>query len=72
MKRRHFIGAVSALFAAPAVASVTPVPAPPPIPQVKRMDGCAFVLGVATETVHAGEFVQIQTRGPAQVKISHR
>lgn len=36
---------------------------------VKRADGRAFILGVATETVHAGDFVQIQTHGSATVNM---
>jgi hypothetical protein len=74
MNRRGFLGAVSAVFVAPAVGS-TKLDAPatalldPPL-QVKRADGMRYIVGIATETVNAGDFVQIQTSGPARMTMT--
>ncbi len=38
-------------------------------PRIERADGRRFIVGVATETVHAGDFVQIQTRGAVNVRV---
>lgn len=72
MKRRGFIGAVATLIAAPVVGAAMPDRAMVDNPdthddgkpvRVMRADGKAFIVGVAMETVHVGDFVQIQTRG---------
>lgn len=82
MNRRGFLGAMGAFVAAPIV-GVPPrttarsapcgatVEAPAPL-KVERANGCKFILGVATETVRAGDLVQIQTYGPATVRIEER
>lgn len=40
----------------------------PAVP-ICRADGKAFILGVATESVCAGDFVQIQIQGPATIRV---
>lgn len=72
MNRRGFLGALGAFAAAPAIGAVKPDAPPPPAttpPSVCRADGKAFIVGIATETVHVGDYVQIQTRGPATIHV---
>jgi hypothetical protein len=72
MNRRGFLGTIGALgtaIAAPSVVSVrAQTPSVAAIP-IEPADGRRFVLGIATKTVHAGDFVQIQTYGPATVNV---
>lgn len=71
MNRRGFFGLVGSVIAAPVLAKVTDAPPPfieyaqntPPPVFVQRANGQHFIVGVATETVQAGDFVQIQTAG---------
>ena len=70
MKRRGFFGAIGGVAVAalaPKVRDVKPEPPKWELPRVRRANGKGFILGVATETVHAGDFVQIQTYGKAKV-----
>ena len=72
MNRRGFFGALPALAAGVAV----PQMVRPKVEEyrenplrVERANGKAFIVGVATETIQAGDFVQIQTHGPATAKV---
>jgi hypothetical protein len=70
MQRRGFIGALAAVIAAPVVGAKSPqaVPAKPPL-RVMRADGHCAIIGIAMETVRVGDFVQIQTAGPATFNV---
>lgn len=74
MNRRGFLGLISVALSTAAVPSAALIPdrrqrlKAAAIP-IARANGCAYVLGVATETVHAGDFVQIQVYGPALVNV---
>lgn len=66
MNRRDFFGALGGfVIGAGPTGPITPA-ANTPIP-VQLANGSGFLVGVATETVHAGDFVQIQTYGPTTV-----
>ena len=66
MNRRGFVGSLGALLGA----TMRPAPKPEPAAlPVERATGKRFIVGVATETVHAGDLVQIQTYGPASVNV---
>lgn len=73
MDRRGFFGAFAKTAIGVAIPAAIVAQEPKPtavryssgtaIP-VARANGSQFIVGVATETVHAGDFVQIQTHGP--------
>ena len=75
MDRRGFLGFVMTAMST----SVMPSPDAAPdrrdriklatLPLVSRADGKGYILGVAPETVHKGDLVQIQTWGPTTVRM---
>jgi len=78
MKRRGFLKALGAVAAAP-VALTAVKPTKPTVTvqnnsahpiYVGRADGNRYIVGVAVETVRAGDLVQIQTTGPATVRFA--
>jgi len=60
---------IGAIGVAAAPALIQREPSREDMPRVKRADGKAFLLGVAVETVRAGDIVQIQTHGEAMVNV---
>jgi len=75
MNRRGFLARLGGAGVAVATAGRLGAQTPPvntnpagPL-RVERADGTRFILGVAVGTVHAGDFVQIQTYGPATANI---
>ncbi len=79
MNRRCFLASLASV---PVAVAVAPTVAAAPVaeyamnttgsenwPRFERANGMMFVVGVATETVHAGDFVQVQTRGAVNVKV---
>ena len=72
MERRGFLALIGMSLSTAAIPSTALVPdrrerLKAVLMPVCRANGCAYILGVATETVHAGDFVQIQVYGPASV-----
>ena len=71
MNRRAFFSFPMLAAAARVVPAVTPPPVPPPVP-VQPATGRRSIVGVAVQTVEAGQLVEIGTYGvwPVQAKPS--